>query len=530
MKSRVIFMMILLAGFLLGIYYHYLLEQLSGFYPFEYFLSNPDHDRPFWNVLSYLITNFFTILFTLSIILISSIIVLENRNPSKTVAWLVILTIFPVIGFIFYIFLGRNVRKRRRYKDKNIDLNDLQHITNIPYNLHNSYATTLKDGQNNHEKIINLLLNHASSPMTRFNQVDVLTNGDAGFESMIEQMGQAKNHIHLISFIVRADEIGQRIKRLLMKKASQGVEVRVIIDGLGSRNLPSQYIHELRESGVEVVIFSPILFPYLRKVNYRNHRKITIVDGEVGFVGGLNIGDEYLGKSQKFGFWRDTHMMIRGDAVYFLQMIFLLDWRFTTDKILLSVPQYFPKHHVQDELFVQIAASGPDSDWEYIQKVYFSVITNAKKTIFITTPYLIPDDSILMALKTAALSGIDIRIIVPGIPDHLVVFWASRSYFVELMQAGVRIYTYQKGFIHAKIIIADGEIVSLGTANFDIRSFHHNFEVNGIIYDSGVADRLQEDFARDLEDCVEVDFQAFTERPITQKAKESMARIMSPLL
>ncbi len=526
MRSKLMFVLILLSGFFLGIYYHYLLEQLSEWAPFPSLTFK--EQSTLWNAFSYLITHFFTILFMLSIILIGSIIVLENRNPSKTVAWLVILTIFPIIGFIFYIFVGRNIRKRRKYRDKTIDLNEYRHLIDIPYH---GEPQTFLGLQSEPDKIIYLLLQNASSPMTQSNRVEILTNGKATFEAMFKQIEQAKDHIHFISFIVRDDEIGRRLQAHLIIKARQGIKVRMIIDGLGSRHLPPSYILELESAGVEVAEFSPILVPYLRKVNYRNHRKIAIIDGQVGFLGGLNVGDEYLGRSKRFGFWRDTHMMVEGDAVYFLQLIFLQDWKFTAKRSVQAESRYFPKHDTtRQPLYVQIAASGPDSDWEYILKVYFSLITNARKTVYITTPYLIPDDSILMALKTAALSGVDVRIIVPGIPDHLVVFWASRSYFTELMEAGVRIFTYHKGFIHAKIMIADGEIATLGTANFDIRSFHHNFEVSGVIYDSNVAERLEKDFKQDLEDSIELELIEFSQRPTNKKVKESVARLMSHLL
>ncbi|MEW9668937.1 cardiolipin synthase [Ammoniphilus sp. 3BR4] len=525
MRSKLMFLLILLSGFFIGIYYHYLLEQLSSWAPFP--VLSFEEESAFLTLATYLITHFFTILFTLSILLIASIIVLENRNPSRTVAWLVILTIFPIIGFIFYIFVGRNVRKKRRYKNKTIDLNELRHIIDLPYDFNETMEVELKSKP---ERIVNLLLHNASSPMTRFNQATILTNGEATFEAMFREMEGATDHIHFISFIVRDDEIGQKLKRLFIAKAKEGVKVRVIIDGLGSRKLPAKYIQELQGAGVEVAVFSPILFPYLRKVNYRNHRKIAIVDGRVGFVGGLNVGDEYLGKHKRLGFWRDTHMMVEGDSVYFLQLIFLLDWRFTANQNIFCATHSFPRHQIQEELFIQIAASGPDSDWEYILKLYFSLITQANRTVYITTPYLIPDDSILMALKTAALSGVDVRIIVPGIPDHVVVFWASHSYFTELLEAGVRIYRYKKGFIHAKIIIADGEIVALGTANLDIRSFHHNFEVSAVIYDSKVAERLEKDFLEDLLDGEEILLEEFAKRPFREKIKESVARLMSPML
>jgi cardiolipin synthase A/B len=522
LKSKGVFLLILVAGFFLGLYYHYLLQQLSGLGFLQKFQQE---NNPNWSAITYVLTHLFTILSSISIVLVGSVIVLENRNPAKTVAWLVILTIFPIVGFIFYIFVGRNVRKRRRYKHKSIDLNYLKELINISYDFRD-----YDDLAERTERIVHLLLYNASSPMTRYNQVQVLTNGKDAYRVMLDRLQQAQDHIHFISFIVRDDHIGREFKQVFIEKARSGVKVRVIIDGLGSRALPSAYIREMEEAGVEVFIFSPIIFPYLRKVNYRNHRKITIIDGKVGFVGGLNVGDEYLGKGTKFSFWRDTHMMLEGDAVYFLQLIFLMDWQFTSKKELPMQTRYFPPHDFQQRTYVQIAASGPDSDWEYIQKVYFSLITSARSKVFITTPYLIPDDSNIMALKTAALSGIDVRIIVPEVPDHVIVYWASRSYFMELLEAGVKIYSYQKGFIHAKIMIVDDEIATIGTANFDIRSFQHNFEVSGVIYDSFVAGRLGRDFEQDIRDSKEIWLDDFNQRPFNQKAKESIARLMSPLL
>ncbi|MBP1933615.1 cardiolipin synthase [Ammoniphilus resinae] len=526
MKSKIPIVLILLAGFFIGIYYHYLLEQITDLSPFHYI--SVKKDSQVWNILAYLFTHFFTIMFSLSIIFIASVIMLENRNPSKTVAWLVILTMFPIIGFIFYIFVGRNVRKRRRYKHKTIDLNEMQQLIQIPYDLNE--PEKLKRFPGRPQRIINFLWQSASSPMTRYNRVEVLTNGEATYKSMLEGMEKAQHHIHFITFILRDDGIGRQMKEIWMERAKAGVEVRLIIDGLGSRQLPSTYIQDLKEAGVQVIIFSPILFPYLRKVNYRNHRKIAVVDGTIGFLGGLNVGDEYLGKSERFSFWRDTHMKIEGDAAYLLQLIFLMDWNFISKEDITLSREYFPHHNIKEKHYVQIAASGPDSDWEYIQKVYFSLITGAQKTVYITTPYLIPDDSIIMALKTAALSGVDVRIVVPAVPDHMVVFWASRSYYTELLEAGVKIYTYHKGFIHAKIMIVDGEISTLGTANFDIRSFQYNFEVSSVVYDTDVAERLEGDFSQDMVDSSELSLKTFSRRPLLDKLKESVARLMSPLL
>lgn len=286
----------------------------------------------------------------------------------------------------------------------------------------------------------------------------------------------------------------------------------------------------MREVGIEIAAFLPTKFPIIGgKLNYRNHRKIVVIDGIIGYTGGINIGDEYLGKNDKFGYWRDTHIRIKGISVYMLQMTFLIDWYYTTKEVLVT-KNYFPSVGNIGESMIQVVASGPDSDWEDIHYAYFSAICQARKNVYIETPYFIPDESLLKAIKSAALSGVDVRIIFPKIADHKIVNIASYSYFEEILRAGGKVYLYNKGFIHSKVVIIDDKIASAGTANMDLRSFMLNFEVNAFIYDEEVIRVMTEDFFEDLSHCEELNLEVFKNRNIIQKIKESVARLFSPIL
>lgn len=482
----------------------------------------------FWGIIE----PYFTFLFSLSVFLIAFLIVLENRNPSRTVAWLIVLNFLPIVGFILYILIGRNVRKRKLFRHKFISNADvLKKLETRPRPLLKESDFWMYPHLASKRRLLNLMTNVSQSPFTVHNASRILTNGDETFRQIIADMSQAKDHIHFQFYIIRHDTTGQQFKQVLMDKARQGVKVRVIYDGVGSVRLDRAYIAELREAGVEVAAFFPVILPFLNnKLNYRNHRKIVVVDGKIGFVGGLNIGDEYLGKDTRFGFWRDSHVQLKGEAVYLLQNIFLKDWFFVTGQNVDGDRYFPPLGEIEEEEIIQIAASGPDSDWELIWQMYFSIIATAQEKIYITSPYFVPDDSITMALKTAALSGLDVRILLPSRPDHHTVFWASRSYFQELLEAGVRFYLYQPGFVHAKILLVDGLVASIGTANMDIRSFQHNFEVNAILYNSSSVAKLEADFFDDLEDSKELTLHDYQRRPWHHRVLESIARLLSPLL
>ena len=324
---------------------------------------------------------------------------------------------------------------------------------------------------------------------------------------------------------------GERNKRAEKKTRKEGLEVKLLYDGMGGRSLPRNYFKDLIQAGGEVACFFPPFVPYISlRINYRNHRKICIIDGTEGYVGGFNIGDEYIGYSKKFGYWRDTHSKIMGNAAKGLQWRFLLDWRFASQKELEVSERYFPNVEGKGKTGIQIVSSGPDSKWTSVKDGYFKMIINAKKKVYIQTPYFIPDDSILEALKMAGLSGVDVKVIIPDKPDHPFVYWASLSYIGELLEAGVKFYTYQDGFMHSKVIIMDDIVSSVGTANLDIRSFKLNFEVNAFMYDEEVNSKITKQIIRDLERCVEITAEGYAKRSLVVKFKESVSRLLSPIL
>lgn len=471
----------------------------------------------------------FSILITLSGIFIGLVISLENRHPSKTMTWLIVLGTFPLFGFIFYLIFGRNYRKKKLFKQK--ALLDDQAFSKIEG--HKSLNESDLAQMGGHQQLLFRLAHRiGQSPISFSTETEVLTDGDQTFNKIKEEIREAKAHIHLEYYIVRNDDIGNEIKDILIEKATAGVEVRFLYDGVGSWRLDDRYISEMRQAGIEMLPFSPVKLPLMNnRLNFRNHRKIIVIDGNKAFVGGLNIGDEYLGRNQYFGFWRDTHLFVRGEAVRTLQLIFLQDWYYMTGEPLLTPYYLSPDLIEQDNLGgVQMIAGGPDHEWEVIKHLFFSMIVSAKKAIWITTPYFIPDEDFLTALKVAALSGIDVRLLVPSRPDKRIVFYASRSYFSDLLETGVKIFEYEKGFLHSKIIIVDYELASIGTSNMDMRSFHLNFEVNAFLYRTESTKSLVEDYLNDLNYSSEIILQNFKRRSLWERIKESGSRLLSPLL
>ncbi len=473
---------------------------------------------------------FFNWAFALYLLMVGLVIFLENKNPAKTMSWLLVLFLLPGVGFVFYILFGRNYRNKFRTRKKGtLARSRLDQAAGIQKEMIGYLDLFGGNDSYVNNRLINLLLKNANAPFSANNWVDVLTNGESAYQSMLEAIDQANEHIHFEFFIIRNDHIGNVFKERLIQKAKEGVRVRIIYDSVGCWKLGDGFIQELKTAGCEIVPFFPVVFPVLsRELNYRNHRKIIVVDGRVGFVGGLNIGDEYLGKNKYLGFWRDTHLKVLGEAVYSLQDIFLNDWHFLTNQVL-DENEMFPKLGDCGNTTMQIAASGPDSGWKALLQAYFTMISTAEDRIWITTPYLVPEDSIKMGLITAALSGVDVRIIIPSKQDHFFVYWASQDNIQELLEAGVKIYSYTKGFIHGKILLVDGIGASVGTANLDIRSLEINFEINAFIYDQEVVKRLEQDFYQDLQDSVAVSLEAFSKRPFWHKLLEACGRLVSPI-
>jgi cardiolipin synthase A/B len=469
-----------------------------------------------------------SILISCSVVFIAFVISLENRKPAHTITWLVVLGSFPLIGFFFYLMFGRNYRKQRLFQKKAM----LDEQTFLKFQGQREWAIEQMPIGEHQRPLLQLAHRIGKSPVSLATETRVLTNGEETFSTIFEELEKATHHIHLEYYIVRHDEVGQKLKTILIEKAKKGVHVRFLYDAVGSWKLSKTYIQELRNAGVEMIPFSPVRLPFLSNtINFRNHRKIIVIDGTIGFVGGLNIGDEYLGKDKYFGFWRDTHLWIRGEAVRTLQLIFLQDWYYMTGKTLLT-PEYLSPElvHYDGQGGVQLIAGGPDQKWEVIKHLYFAMITSAQRSIWIASPYFVPDEDILTALKIAALSGLDVRILAPKRPDKKIVFYASRSYFPELLEAGVKIYEYSKGFLHSKIMIVDGELASIGTANMDMRSFHLNFEVNAFLYHTDSTKKLVVDFLEDLKEASPIDYETFQQRPLSIRVVESVSRLLSPLL
>ena len=475
------------------------------------------------------IFGFLSVLITLSVIFIGFVIFFENRHPTQTITWLVVLGSFPLIGFIFYLLFGRNYRKEKMFRKKYFL--DKQAFLTVEGEDDPRGQEKLNLMGQHQGKLFKLAQKLGNSPISFDTATKVLTNGEETFQHIIEQLKRARHHIHLEYYIVRHDLIGQEIKEILIQKASEGVKIRFLFDAVGSWHLSKNYITALRNAGIEAVSFGPVKLPFLNnKFNFRNHRKIIVIDGNIGFVGGLNIGDEYLGRNKEIGFWRDTHLMLKGEAVRTLQLIFLQDWYYMTNHSFLTAeylsPQIDHKHHGG----VQLIAGGPDNEWSVIKNIFFSMIASAEKSVWIASPYFIPDEDIFSAIKVAALSGVDVRLLVPNRPDKRIVFHASRSYFPELLEAGVKVYEYQHGFMHSKIVIVDNELASIGTSNMDMRSFHLNFEVNAFLFRTKSTEELVEEYINDLKFARQLDLETFQQRHIGFRILESTARLLSPLL
>jgi cardiolipin synthase len=472
-----------------------------------------------------------TILYFVTVVFIAVLIVLENRNPIKTISWVLVLITLPVLGIIIYLFFGQEYRKKKMFSKKGLYyLEKLRKQTQnqlrrLPQNEHLFEEKTLSK-----KHLINLMLANSNALLTDNNQVTILKDGQETFPAIFQAMQNAKHHIHLEYYIIENDKLGNQLKEILVRKARQGIEIRFIYDDVGSWQLPKKYIRELSEAGVQIDCFMRVRFPMLTsRVNYRNHRKIVVIDGEIGFTGGLNIADRYMNGTKLLGKWRDTHLMVRGSAATSLQIVFMADWYFVSKEILKG-EAYFRELPQGGGKLMQVVSSGPDSDWESIGQAYFSAIASAKERVFIATPYLIPTPDIIYAMKTVALGGVDIRVLLPERCDAFFPKWGTDSYIEELLEAGVKIYHYKPGFTHSKVIVADGIFSSVGTANLDFRSLETNFEVNALVYDEETAGSLENYFYQDFNSSEQLILSEWQQRNKWRKAMESFARILSPML
>ncbi len=445
----------------------------------------------------------------------------ENRNPVKSIAWIMVLVFLPIIGFLCYIFVGRKFRKRHVISKRSLLINKKSNtidLTELP-NLE------LTDDQ---RSIATLAFRNSDAALHENNDVKIFTQAEELYDNIVEDLKKAKHHIHMEYYIFLADKIGQRIMDVLKEKAREGVIVRVIIDDVGSWQLKKKKIKELRETGIEIQSFLEVGLPYINsRVNYRNHRKIIVVDGLVGYTGGFNIADRYV-EGLKWGTWRDTHIRLEGSAVLGLQKNFLMDW-FFVKRELIEDSSYYPAQEKKGDCLAQIVISGPDMVWESVMQIFTKAFMEAKRRIYIESPYFLPPESLITALQTAALSGIDVRLILPRKSDAKVTLYSTYSYIDQMLKAGIRVFLYEPGFIHSKIVVTD-DIAIIGSANMDFRSFEQNFELNAIMYNNQVAEQMTEIFLDDENNSKEITREAWATRRISQKILESLSRLLSPLL
>ena len=462
-----------------------------------------------------------------------AIVFFQRKDPKSVWAWLLILYFVPVLGFVFYLLVGTDMHKKKMFRTKEIEdkLNNAirrQEMLLLGKELPESYAE-MKD----YGDLVLYHLQASGAILTDDNDVQFIVDGKEKFRLLLEDMKQARKSIHIQYYIMKDDEIFASMKEILLMKVREGVEVRILFDGMGARFVKPGVWKELEALGIETAEFFPPIFGKLNlRINYRNHRKIVVIDGRIGYVGGFNVAREYAGLDEKFGYWRDTHMRITGSAVSSLQVRFILDWNFAAQKRTLSFDQYIEE--AEDTLGahcpVQIVTSGPDSLVQSIRNTYLRLIHKAKRSIYIQTPYFIPDEAIMSALMIAVRSGVEVNIMIPFKPDHPFVYWATYSYVGELVLQGAKCYTYNNGFLHAKGIVVDELVLSYGTANMDIRSFALNFEVNAIIYDRDKAEEMAGYFREDLKHCRLITRNAYQGRTLLIRCKEQISRLLSPVL
>ncbi|MDA9470819.1 cardiolipin synthase [Enterococcus sp. 5H] len=482
--------------------------------------------------MKFLYENVFVIIFIANMLLSLIIVFRERKQTAQTWSWLLVLMFIPVLGFILYIFLGRGISKDKIFDMKmqaKIGMN--AEIESEKQSLLRGLFPHPPTGEVDPKQLIYMLTVFESSLYTTNNEVLLYTDGREKFDGLIEDIRQAEDHVHMEYYIYRGDTLGKEIRQELINAVKRGVRVRLLLDAWGSTQVNMKFFEELKRFGGEIAFFFPLFVPYLNpRINYRNHRKIVVIDGKIGYTGGFNVGDEYLGGVEKFGYWRDNHLRIHGEAVYSLQNRFLMDWNSQHRNELSYDAAYFPKISSEGKKAVQVVTSGPDSEHEQIKMTYLKMISIAKKEILIQTPYYIPDASIHEALKLALLSGVKVRMQIPNKPDHILVYWATYSFSAELLEYGAIIETYEHGFIHAKTMIIDGGIVSVGSANIDVRSFRLDFEVNTIIYDQAFSEEVRNAFYEDSKVSELLTEEKYRNRGVMIKLKEGLARLISPLL
>ncbi|MCC6758183.1 MAG: cardiolipin synthase [Candidatus Omnitrophica bacterium] len=480
------------------------------------------------------------ILFQLYLIFTVVVLLLDNRTPSETFAWILIFILMPGLGLGLYLMFGRNWKRSYNHKIK-LPQSIAKELSDLFKPLVAQQAEVLKQMKNKtsiyHDDLMTLLFQSSNALLTTGNKAEIFHNGKDKFDRLKQDLQNAKAYIHMEYFIwYSKDKLGQEIKDILIAKAQEGVEVRILYDYSGCfLTLSQKYINELRVNKVQIYPFFNYLSNFkMHTLNYRNHRKIVSIDGRIGYTGGVNVGQEYIDGGKRYGSWRDTHIRLEGQSVSVLQAIFAVDWYNTVEKADILDAKYFPlltdNKPVDGNLSVQLTTSGFDSPWPSILQLYFTLITMAQRNIYIVSPYFVPDETLLMALKTAAMRGVKVAIMTTGVADNPVPYWAAFSYFEDLLKAGVRIFQYEKGFMHAKIYSSDGKVCSIGSANFDIRSLQLNYEVNAVFYDDDLTQQVDAQIMEDLKHCKEVLVSDLKQSSVLARLRNSLVRLISGIL
>ena len=451
-------------------------------------------------------------------------VLLEHRQPAKTIAWVLVLSFLPLVGIVLYFFFGRRTRKNRHIWEKS--LNQLTKRSMIEFAEQKQLELPEE-----HKELIQLFMNQNFALPFKNNETDVYVSGYEFFPALLTEISKATHHIHIVSYIIDDDPLGRLLRDALIDKARKGIEVRLLFDDVGSWKTPNRFFEQMREEGIEVHPFMPVRFPaFTGKVNYRNHRKIIVIDGKVGFIGGMNLAQRYV-KGHKGIMWRDTHVKISGAAVYGLQRAFLIDW-FHADRTLITDRKYYPDTTITpNNNLIQIVTSSPTNVWEELEQGYIKILLSAKRYVYMETPYFLPTEPIFFAMRTAALSGVDVRLMVSLKTDSKLVQMASRSYLTQTIQAGVKVICYEEGFNHTKLLVADDNVATIGSANIDFRSFENNFEANAFFYDKSMAQRIKDIFLTDETKCVPLEkIKEINHKSFIYRLWESVVRLLSPLL
>ncbi|MBK5253758.1 MAG: cardiolipin synthase [Peptostreptococcaceae bacterium] len=481
-------------------------------------------------------SRFMTVVYFLNFIISMAIIFLERKNPAATLAWILVLFVVPVAGIFLYLVFSQNISRRHIFKLSPLEEETVDRTlaSQISYMESGLYQFP-NDSSKKWEHMVKLNQTYGQAYLTENNEIELLTDGKLKYHRLMQDIRRAKKTINIEYFIVKNDITGLKLIDLLAKKAAEGVEVRLLMDAMGSRMISERRMKELKKSGGQYAFFFKPLIKFLFiRFNYRNHRKIVTIDDEIGYIGGFNIGKEYLGMNDRFGYWRDTHIRIKGDSLVALNQRFYLDWRYASKEEFnitdMCIPDgYEPGKKIGDTP-VQIVSCGPDSRKQEIKQGLLRMVAYAKKNIYIQTPYFVPDSSLFDSIYMAAMSGVDVSIMIPCMPDHAFVYFATLSYVEELLEAGVKVYIYENGFLHAKTMVVDGEVATVGSANFDRRSFILNFEANAFIYKKEFAEEMESKFKEDVKFCRELTLEDYQKRGIVQSTKESISRLLSDVL